>query len=98
MKVIFAKQFYADIVDIKNYISKDSEMNALNVVNKIWEAVERIENFPNSGIMLNDRISEETNCRYMIIYSYAIVYEVVNDEILMKAVIHLKIDFNKIKF
>lgn len=52
MKLIFTKQFYDDIEDIKDYIATDSEVNVQEVVNKIWNSIEQIEIFPNSGNLL----------------------------------------------
>lgn len=98
MKLIFTKQFYDDIEDIKDYIATDSEVNAQEVVNKIWNSIEQIEVFPNSGNFLGNRINKKTNCRYILVYSYAIVYEVQKEQVLIKTVLHLKRDFSAIDF
>ena len=98
MKLIFTRQFYDDIEEIKDYIATDSEVNAQEVVNKIWNSIEQIEIFPNSGNLLENRINRKTNCRYALVYSYAIVYEVQGEQILIKTVLHLKRDFSAIDF
>lgn len=91
-------QVYDDLLDIKNYIAEDSHEEALKVINKILTDIERLRDFPESGAKLSNRISFEVKYRYVISYSYAIVYYVENDSVIVTTVLHLARDFSAIKF
>ncbi|MEI1280607.1 type II toxin-antitoxin system RelE/ParE family toxin [Leptospira venezuelensis] len=45
-EIIWSLRAKSDLQDIYDYIAKDSEVYALNVVNKIIDVVENIPNFP----------------------------------------------------
>ncbi len=64
----------SDLIDIYNYISKDSIYYAIKTVNEIIKRTEILYNFPYMG----KKIQEIPNSKYrVIIYkSYKIIYEV----------------------
>jgi toxin ParE1/3/4 len=77
-----------DVDSIASYISRDSELYAGAVVEKILETAGGLIDFPFSG-----RIVPELNIdslREKIIYSYRLVYRIEDDMITVAAVIHGK--------
>ncbi|WP_225740609.1 type II toxin-antitoxin system RelE/ParE family toxin [Leptospira interrogans] len=48
-EIIWSLRARSDIQDIYDYITKDSEIYALNVINRIIETVESIPSFPLMG-------------------------------------------------
>lgn len=98
MKLTITKKAQSSADKIKKYIEKDNPTEAINVIEKFAEEMEIIQMFPNSGISLNNRIDKPTDLKYKIVYSYAIIYEIANDEVIILNILHLKRDFNKIKF
>jgi addiction module RelE/StbE family toxin len=91
-------QVYDDLVDIKNYISEDSPNEALKVVSCILNDMERLKDFPDSGEKLSNKIHFEVKYRYIITYSYATIYYVDGDEVIVTTVLHLARDFSSIKW
>jgi plasmid stabilization system protein ParE len=99
MKVLkINPQVYDDLLDIKNYISEDSPEQAVKVVGRILDDMERLKEFPDSGERLSNRISFEVKYRYIITYSYATIYYVEDDEVIVTTVLHLARDFSSIKW
>jgi plasmid stabilization system protein ParE len=99
MKVLkINPQVYDDLVDIKNYISEDSPNEAVKVVCRILDDIERLKDFPDSGEKLSNKISFEVKYRYIITYSYATIYYVDGDEVIVTTVLHLARDFSSIKW
>jgi plasmid stabilization system protein ParE len=60
--------------------------------------IERLKDFPESGEKLSNKISFEVKYRYIITYSYATIYYVDGDEVIVTTVLHLARDFSSIKW
>jgi plasmid stabilization system protein ParE len=69
----------ADLLQIYNYIAKDSIYYAKKVVNDIVDKSEYIDLFPNIGRNLEE--IDEVNVREIIVYSYRMIYRIVDDGI-----------------
>lgn len=91
-------QVYDDLVDIKASISEDSPEQADKVVARILQDMERLVDFPESGNKLSNKIRFEVKYRYIITYSYASIYYVEDDSVIVTTVLHLARDFSAIKF
>lgn len=79
---------------IKDYIALDSEYYAKKVVNDIKDKSKLLKDFPRLG-----RIVPEINhekFRELIIYSYRLVYKIVQKDIEILAIVHSKQDFKQI--
>ena len=98
MKLKINPQVYDDLVDIKASIAEDSPEQAVKVVAKILSDMERLVDFPESGNKLSNKIRFEVKYRYIITYSYALVYYVEDDSVIVTTVLHLARDFSAIKF
>lgn len=96
--LIISPQVYDDLLDIKEYIALDSEVEAVKVVSKILGDMERIGEFPDSGTLLSNKVRCDSRYRYIITYSYATIYRVESDAVYVTNVLHLARDFNALKF
>jgi toxin ParE1/3/4 len=84
--LIWSQVSLDDIDDIAEYISRDSEYHAQQVVERIFETGTTIVQHPKIG-----RVVPELNnplIRERFIYSYRLIYEISDQEIRVLAVIH----------
>ena len=73
-RIVWLTKANNDLIDIYNYISKDSIYYAMKTVNEIINKVEILRIFPYSGRILNDIVNEEY--RELIYKSYKIIYKI----------------------
>jgi len=74
----------SDIVAIAEFISRDSEFYAKAVVGKIMEKIAAIPENPEIGRMVPE--IESPGLRERFVYSYRIIYQIVNDTIWLIAI------------
>jgi len=91
--VIWSDPAKEDLKTIHNYIAHDSLIYAQRVTADIIEETESFSDFPERGRIVPE-INDE-NIREIFIYSYRIIYERSDKDIIIHAVIHSKRDFNK---
>lgn len=91
-------QVYDDLSEIKADVAEDSPEQAEKVVARILHDMERLIDFPESGNKLSNKMRFEVKYRYIISYSYATVYYVEEDCVIVTTVLHLARDFSAIKF
>lgn len=77
-----------DLLQIYNFISKDSVYYAKKVVNDIVDKSEYLAMFPNMGRTVEE-IGEE-DVKEIVIYSYRMIYRVVKEGINVLAIVHGK--------
>jgi len=90
-------QVYDDLVAIKEFIADEDEIQAIKVVQNILDDIERLKDFSKIGMKLSNKISQKTRYRYIITHSYATLYYIENDAVIVSSVIHLSRDFNALK-
>jgi toxin ParE1/3/4 len=83
-KVTWTTEALEDIEKIAEYIEKDSHYYASSVVTKIIETTRDLSLFPSSGRILPEEKNE--NVREHFIYSYRIIYKIINPKIYVLAV------------
>ncbi len=90
-RIVWSPEAIEDIESIADYIERGSKFYAKSVVNKIFQSTEKLKEFPKIGRVVaeigRDDISE------LIVYSYRLVYQVKERQILIIAVIHGKREF-----
>lgn len=86
-------QVLDDLQDIKNYIAEDSIQQAEKVINKILDDMERLTVLPEVGTRLMNKIRCSGKYRYIITYSYATVYFIEGENVIIVTVLHLARDF-----
>ena len=92
-RLVWSLQAIEDIESIATYISRDSEMYAISVVQKLVDAPLQLSEFPDLG-----RIVPETQSpaiREIFVYSYRLMYEILEDEIHVLTIVHGKREFRK---
>lgn len=70
MEIVWSPQSLIDIEQIGDYIAEDSPQNAISFVSEIIESVERLQDFPESGAL----VEENPMFRHVIHKGYRIVY------------------------
>jgi addiction module RelE/StbE family toxin len=73
-EIIWSLRAKADLQDIYDYITKDSDIYALSVINRIISAIENIPQFPLLGRVVPEFNIE--NLRERISGNYRIVYRI----------------------
>jgi addiction module RelE/StbE family toxin len=77
VKVIWTDSAIQDLDDIGNHIAKDSERYAEVTVERLFNSVDMLENFPKAGKMVTE--FENELIRELIRGSYRIVYRIIDD-------------------
>ena len=75
-----------DVDTIAAYISKDSPYYASAVVKKILDTADSLGKFPYIGPIVPE--IGEPKFRERFVYSYRLIYRVLNEEVMVVAVIH----------
>jgi len=86
MKIEWTEPALLDLENIRDYIRRDSEYYAVRFAEKIIEAVESLEKFPEMGRAVPE--VEEESIRELLLHNYRIIYRVEADRILVLTVIH----------
>ena len=86
MKIEWTEPALIDLESIRDYIGRGSEYYAARFVERIVEAVESLEKFPEKGRRVPE--SKEKNIRELIFYHYRIMYRVETERVLILTVIH----------
>ncbi len=87
-RVIWFVRALSDLEAIANYIAKDSPAYAAIVVRTIVSRTRMLSRFPRSGRKVPEFGDE--NIREVLAYSYRVIYQVQEQQVLVAAVIHGK--------
>lgn len=98
MQLKINPQVYDDLLEIRDYIAEDSQEQAVKVVAEILQSLEQIQHFPESGAKLGNKLHFNVKYRYLIVYSYGIIYYLEGDCVIVTNVLHLSRDFSAINF
>ena len=93
-KVVWSPEAIEDLQSIAEYIERNSEFYARAVVIKILDVSRSIKNLPSRGRVVPE--VGDDNIRELFVYSYRVIYQVQESEILIVAVIHGKRLFESI--
>jgi len=86
MKIHWTYNAINHLVDIFDYISKDSRLYAERMIDRLTSRSEQIERFPFSGRMVLEYWSEDI--REIIEGPYRIIYRIKRDQVDILAVVH----------
>jgi toxin ParE1/3/4 len=73
------------------YIALDSEYYAHIVIDKLIATSEKLHDFPHLGRIVPEMSNE--NIRELFVYSYRLMYEIMDDDIIIIAIVHGKQNF-----
>ena len=88
MKIIWSPLAVERAAEIAEYIAQDSVSAAENWINTIFEKVEQLKQFPNSGRIVPEIKNE--NIRELIYVNYRIVYQVEEEQVNILTIRHGK--------
>ncbi len=91
MEIIWSKPAREDLQLIYQYIAHDSSQYAKQVIQDITEKVGVLVNLPKIGRKVPE-INEE-NIREVGMYSYRIMYELINDTVYIHGIFHKRQHF-----
>lgn len=81
----------ADLGSIRDYISEDSEDDAISFLQEIKNQVMKMPDFPNLGRKVPEM--DDENFREIIFGNYRIIYEIQDDLIKIHTIIHQRRQF-----
>lgn len=87
-RIVWSPEALEDVEAIAAYIARDSQYYASAVVNKLLVTARSLRQFPRIGPMVPE-LADPT-IRERSVYSYRLIYRVLDAEILIIAVIHGK--------
>jgi addiction module RelE/StbE family toxin len=87
-KLIWSPQAIEDIQAIAEYIARDSTVYADATVERIFQAPERLIQFPKLGRIVPERNNESV--REIFVFQYRLIYEIFASEIHILTVVHGK--------
>lgn len=85
-KVIWAPSALEDVNSIAEYIARDSVDQAALFVVRLFEATDRLQEFPLSGRVIPE--IDNQSCREIIYGSYRIMYRLDDHEVWITGVVH----------
>ena len=86
--IVWARRALQDLESIASYIAQDSPAYAATVVRTLVNQTKMLANFPRSGRKVPEFDNE--NIRELLVYSYRLIYQLREDELVVAAVIHGK--------
>lgn len=87
MRIVWSEQALADVEEIWGFIARDVPSFAELFVDRVFEAVERLADFPLSGRVVPELARQDV--REVLLGSYRIVYRVDEDVISIATVFHM---------
>jgi len=85
-EIIWAPSALADVDHIAEYIARDSDDFAALFIRRLFEATDRLREFPRSGRMIPE--INDPDCREVIYGAYRIMYRIEGDKVWIAGVIH----------
>ena len=76
--IVITESAYNDLEDIENYISQDSPLMARRFINKIFERIDLLYNYPTSGKPVPE-IRDKT-IRELLLNKYRIIYKIMDEQ------------------
>ncbi|MBN2313008.1 MAG: type II toxin-antitoxin system RelE/ParE family toxin [Sedimentisphaerales bacterium] len=88
IQLIWSPQAIEDIEAIAEYIARDSTFYAESTVERIFQAPEKLLQFPQLGRVVPEKNDE--SIREIFVFQYRIIYEIQASEIHVLTVVHGK--------
>jgi toxin ParE1/3/4 len=84
--ILWTESARADLRAIRDYVSRDSEVYAKRLIDRIRASVERLRRFPKSGARVPDWAREQL--REVLAGNYRVIYRFTGNAVEVIAVIH----------
>lgn len=76
--IVITESAYADLEAIENYISQDSPTMARKFINKIFDKIDLLYNYPAFGKPIAEL--KDKSIRELILNKYRIIYQIVDEK------------------
>lgn len=76
----FTEKAVRDFDDILHYISLDNTIAAQKLGNKIFEKIDLVRLFPESGELLDNEFLSDKSVRKLLVYNHIVYYKVDYDQ------------------
>ena len=98
-KVRFSKKADKQLENIFMYYLMESgdPVVARNVVNKLRRKAYSLGDFYRHGTNLQSRVSFKSDAKFVMEYSYAIIYDINDDSVEIVSIYHMSRDFGRLK-
>ncbi len=99
-KIRYSAAAIQDLEEIGDYIAHTlkSPIAALNTVNKIQDAVDKLTDFPFIGSLLSGIVKTETTYRFLVCGNYLVFYRAQSDSVYISRVLYGRRDYMAILF
>jgi toxin ParE1/3/4 len=84
--VIWTITAYKDLQNIVDYISQDSMYYALAFYDDVMDKAQTLNDFPHRGRVVPEM--DDPEMREIFIHRYRLIYQIHNDRIIIKTIIH----------
>lgn len=100
MKVCFIPMALNDLKEFKDYIAFElsNQSAALDIVTKIYKDILPLENMPNLGLDLQEKIRVKTDIKYLVFGKYIVFYEILDNFVSIKRVFDSRTDYLRFAF
>lgn len=85
-RIVWTDPALSDLDSIHSYIARDAEVYADAVVSEIFDAVEQLALFPQSGRVVPELLDD--NSREIIVSNYRVMYDTSGDVVRILTVLH----------
>jgi len=96
MKILYTEEAERNICEIFDYIACDSYDNAAAVRKRMKEAVDRLKDFPDSGVFPKHKKLKARGYRMLISDNYLVFYKCEDDIVIIIAVVHGSREYSKL--
>ncbi len=93
-KVKWSRSAQVDLREILEYITEAAPLNAFRLSEKIRQASETLDTMPDRGRIIPE--FKDTSQREIFISKYRIMYQVLPEQVIITAVIHMSRDLQNI--
>ncbi len=85
--IVLAESAYNDLEDIETYISQDSHVIARRFINSIFDKIDQLYQFPQSGKPVKE--IGDTAIRELLLNKYRIIFKIIDEKnIVVLRVVH----------
>ena len=78
----------ADIIEIRNYVARDSPRAAKRVVDKLLDRIESLAQLPELGVVPSDDYLQARSFRVVIEGEYLVFYKVLRRQVRLYRILH----------
>jgi len=99
-KIRYSRSAIRDLEEIGDYIADTlkSPIAALNTVDKIQDAVDRLASFPQIGSPLSSIANVDSDYRFLVCGNYLVFYRVQTDSVYIDRILYGRRDYMAILF